>query len=89
MCNPHLEVFSFFKREVLPLYIFLHGNLEIDRLVGHHEAFADLGFGPVAHLSGSILDFTNDEASSVPVRKSGAQRGRREDRVENMLEKQH
>lgn len=39
----------------------------MNRLVGHHEAFADISLGPVAHLRGGVLDFANDKASSVPV----------------------
>lgn len=35
-------------------------------LVGHHEAFADVSLGSAAHLTGGILNFTNNEASSVP-----------------------
>lgn len=38
----------------------------MDRLVGHHEAFAEVGLGPGAHLAGGVLDFTDDEASGVP-----------------------
>lgn len=41
----------------------------MDRLVRHHEAFAEVGLGPRAHLTGGILDFTDDEASGVPVSK--------------------
>lgn len=50
-------------------------------LVGHHEAFAEIGLGSSAHLRGGVLDFTNDKASSVPV---GAEwdRGRRKRWVE-------
>lgn len=41
----------------------------MDRLVGHHEAFAEVGLGPGAHLAGGVLDFTDDEASGVPASK--------------------
>lgn len=40
----------------------------MNRLVGHHEAFAEFSLGPLAHLRGGVLDFTNDKASSIPVR---------------------
>lgn len=39
----------------------------MNRLVGHHEAFAEISLGPGSHLRGGVLDFTNDKASSVPV----------------------
>lgn len=53
----------------LLLYIFVHPGFYMDRLVGHHEAFADVGLGPGAHLAGGVLDFTDDEASGVPASK--------------------
>lgn len=48
----------------------------MNRLVGHHEALADLRLGPGAHLSGGELDFTNDKAGSVPVGQNGTEGGR-------------
>lgn len=53
----------------LLLYIFVHPSFYMDRLVRHHEAFAEVGLWPGAHLVGSILDFTDDEASGVPASK--------------------
>lgn len=51
----------------------------MNRLVRHHEAFADFSLGPGAHLRGGVLDFTNDKASSVPVRQNETEkRGRDE-----------
>lgn len=38
----------------------------MNRLVGHHEVFAEFSLGAGAHLRGGVLDFTNDKASSVP-----------------------
>lgn len=61
----HLETYYC---KVLQPYIFLHWSFYMNRLVGHHEAFADFSLGPWAHLRGSVLDFTNDEASGIPVR---------------------
>lgn len=50
------------------LYIFLQRGLEVNGLVGHHEALADISLGPGAHLGRGVLDFTNDKASGVPER---------------------
>lgn len=50
----------------------------MNRLVGHHEAFAELSFGPGAHLGGGILDFSNDKASSVPAGQNGTEGERRD-----------
>lgn len=47
-------------------------------LVGHHEALADIGLGPGAHLRGGVLDFTNDKTSAGPVRHSVAGEGIRD-----------
>lgn len=43
----------------------------MNRLVRHHEAFAEFCLGPSTHLRWGVLDFTNDKASSVPVRQKG------------------
>lgn len=53
----------------LLLYVFVHPGFDVDWLVRHHEAFAQVGLGPFAHLGGGILDFTDDEASGVPASK--------------------
>lgn len=50
----------------------------MNRLVRHHEAFAEFSFGPGAHLGGSILDFSNDKASSVPAGQNGTEGGGRD-----------
>lgn len=51
----------------LLLYIFVQPGFYMDRLVRHHEAFAEVGPRTGAHLAGCILDFTDDEAGGVPV----------------------
>lgn len=53
----------------LLLYVFVHPGFYMDRLVRHHEAFAEVGPRPRAHLAGGVLDFTDDEAGGVPVSK--------------------
>lgn len=55
--------------QVFLLYIFFHWSFYVNGLVRHHEAFAEISLGPGAHLRGGVLDFTNDEASSIPVRQ--------------------
>lgn len=50
----------------------------MNRLVGHHEAFADVSLGSGTDLSGGVLDFTDDKASSVPVGHNGTEEGRRD-----------
>lgn len=52
-------------------HIFVHRCLEVNRFVGHHEAFADVSLGPGAHLRRGVLDFTNNKTSGVPVRAQG------------------
>lgn len=38
----------------------------MNRFVRHHEALAEFSLGSGSDLRGGILDFTDDEASSVP-----------------------
>lgn len=76
----------FRQQRKLLLYIFVQRSFYMDRLVGHHEAFAKLGLGPGAHLTRGVLDFTNDEASSVPVEQNKAQVRRGDDNGDNTIE---
>lgn len=55
-------------------------------LVGHHEALADFSLGTGAHLRGSVLDFADDKASSVPVGQE-RDRGRKKRRTKRKMEK--
>lgn len=60
----------------------------MNRLVGHHEALADFSLGTGAHLRGSVLDFADDEASSVPVgqeRDRGRKKRRKKRKMGKML----
>lgn len=77
---------EFLQQRKLLLYIFVHRSFYVDRLVGHHEAFAKIGLGPGAHLTRGVLDFTNDEASSVPVRQNKAKVRRGDDDGEKTRE---
>lgn len=58
------------KRKILPPYIFFQRSFYVDRLVGHHEVFADVSLGSCPHLSGGILDFADDKTSSVPAKNT-------------------
>lgn len=57
----------------------------MNRLVRHHEAFADISLGPGAHLRRGVLDFTNDETGGVPVRAKERE-GRRDEVRKNEME---
>lgn len=73
----------------LLLYVFVHPGFYVHRLVRHHEAFAEVGLGPGAHLAGGILDFTDDEAGGVPVsKKKKEKKNRHKERTESRRERQ-
>lgn len=70
MPEPWTKILTLLRQvKKLLLYIFVHPGFYMDRLVGHHEAFADVDLGPGAHLAGGVLDFTDDEASGVSASK--------------------
>lgn len=81
------EPFGVFRQQrKLLLYIFVYRSFYMDRLVRHHEAFAKLSLGPGAHHTRGVLDFTNDEASGVPVEQNEAQVRRGDDNGEKTRE---
>lgn len=83
-CDESFRVF--WQQRILLLYIFVHRSFYVDRLVGHHEVFAKISLGPGAHLTRGVLDFTNDEASGVPVEQNKAQVRRGDDNGEKTRE---